>query len=58
MTKELRTQFAESSEPALVAALLVPKALPQLTEEKQNLLLSWYKEDLPQPDAAEQEIHR
>uniref|UniRef100_A0A667WQR9 TTF-type domain-containing protein n=1 Tax=Myripristis murdjan TaxID=586833 RepID=A0A667WQR9_9TELE len=58
VTEELRTRFAESSEPALVAALLVPKALPQLTEEKQNLLLSWYKEDLPQPDAAEQEIHR
>lgn len=58
VTEELRTPFAESNEPALVAALLVPKALPQLTEEKQNLLLLWYKEDLPQPDAAEQEIHR
>ncbi len=47
VTKELRTWFAESNEPALVAALLVPKALPQLTDEKDNLLLSWYKEDLP-----------
>lgn len=58
VTKELRTRFAESSEPALVVGLLVPKALPQLTEERQKLLLSWYREDLPQPEAAEQEIQR
>nr|XP_055048148.1 52 kDa repressor of the inhibitor of the protein kinase-like [Misgurnus anguillicaudatus] len=58
VTTELRTRFAESNEPALLAAFLVPKALPQLSEEKEDLLLSWYKEDLPQPDAAKQEIHR
>lgn len=58
VTRELKTRFAEGDEPALLAALLVPNALPQLTDSKENLLLSWYKEDLPQPDAAEQEIHR
>ncbi|CAL8338743.1 unnamed protein product [Arctogadus glacialis] len=58
VSKELRARFAESSEPALVAGFLVPKALPQLTEEREKLLLSRYREDLHQPEAAEQEIHR
>lgn len=55
---ELRTRFSESTEPALLAAYLVPEALPQLSEERENRLLAWYKGDLPYPDTAEQEIHR
>lgn len=58
VTNELRTRLAESTEPALLAAYLVPEALPQLSEERENRLLAWYKEDLPYPDTAEQEIHR
>lgn len=58
VTNELRTWLAESTEPALLAAYLVPEALPQLSEERENHLLAWYKEDLPYPDTAEQEIHR
>ena len=57
VTQELRIRFAESSEPALVAGFLVPKALPQLTEEREKLLLWWYREDLPQPEPAEQKMH-
>uniref|UniRef100_A0A8C5H9P6 HAT C-terminal dimerisation domain-containing protein n=1 Tax=Gouania willdenowi TaxID=441366 RepID=A0A8C5H9P6_GOUWI len=29
-----------------------------LTKEKQELMVSWYREDLPQPDSINQEIHR
>lgn len=58
VTTELRTRFAESTEPALLAALLVPTELPQLSEERQDRLLPWYKEDLPFPDTAKQEIHK
>ena len=36
VTEEPRTRFADSSEPALVAGFLVPKALPQLTEEERS----------------------
>lgn len=58
VTTELRTRFAESTEPALLAALLVPTELPQLSEEREDRLLLWYKEDLPFPDTAKQEIHK
>ena len=52
------SRFAESSDPAHSAGFLVPKALPQLTEEREKLLLGRYREDWAQPAAAEQEILR
>ncbi|KAJ8362972.1 hypothetical protein SKAU_G00118030 [Synaphobranchus kaupii] len=33
-------------------------ALSKLTKEKQEMMVSWYREDLPQPDSIDQEIHR
>lgn len=58
VTTELRTRFAESTEPALLAALLVPTELPQLSDEREDSLLQWYEEDLPYPDTAKQELNK
>ncbi|KAF3844226.1 hypothetical protein F7725_013567 [Dissostichus mawsoni] len=44
--------------PAMLATYLIPSALSRLTKDKQEMMVSWYREDLPQPDSIDQEIHR
>ncbi|XP_035272635.1 52 kDa repressor of the inhibitor of the protein kinase-like [Anguilla anguilla] len=42
----------------MLAMYLTPSALSKLTKEKQEMMVSWYREDLHQPDSINQEIHR
>ncbi|KAF3859978.1 hypothetical protein F7725_000233, partial [Dissostichus mawsoni] len=58
VTSQLNTRFVENSEPAMLATYLIPSALSRLTKDKQEMMVSWYREDLPQPDSIDQEIHR
>lgn len=53
---ELESRFAKRSEPAMVAAYLVPADLKKLTEEKEAELLQWYQQDLPDAATVEQEL--
>ena len=58
VTSQLNTRFVEISEPALLATYLIPSALSKLTKQKEEIMVSWYKEDLPEPDTIDQEIDR
>lgn len=50
VTSQLNTRFVENSEPAMLAMYLIPSALSKLTKEKQEMMVSWYREDLPFTD--------
>lgn len=41
---------------AIIAAYLVPKSLMKLTKDRQQIMIKWYHEDLPNPETAKQEI--
>ena len=56
ITSEL--MFSQRNEPAMLVAYLVPKALKKLTKKREEELVEWYREDLPDPDTVEQEIER
>lgn len=58
ITSELDARFSQRNEPAMLAACLVPKALKQLTAEREEELVEWYREDLPDPGRVEQGIER
>lgn len=58
VTSQLNTRFVENSESAMLAAYLIPSALFKLTKEKQEIMVSWYREDLPEPDSIDQEVNR
>ena len=42
----------------MLATYLIPSSLSKLTKEKQEMMLSWYRKDLPEPDSVDQDIHR
>lgn len=58
ITSELDARFSERNEPAMLAAYLVPKDLKKLTKEREEELVKWYREDLPDPHTVTQEIER
>ena len=53
-----RGRTEKGSQPAMPATHLIPSYLSKLTNEKQEMMLSWYRNDLPQPDSIDQEVHR
>lgn len=58
LISELETRFSDRTEPALLAHYLVPRHLSKLTKGNEEKLISWYRDDLPQPEVVEQELYR
>ncbi|KAK5868034.1 hypothetical protein PBY51_012481 [Eleginops maclovinus] len=58
ITAQLDERFAKNNKPPILASYLVPSSLKYLTPAREDEMLRWYHEDLPDQDTARQEIER